>query len=340
MDSEAERSGRVAYSFPAGTFDLQHTQGNLCLASEDGSTTYVGLRLQWVRLFEMVRHLHVVLGAAASGPISLADTWERPDFTLFPGTGCLYDLESAAEIKWHHLASAIAVVDDHGHQQTASIQFFDRQGRGCLKLMLTNFSDLDAFDRLIKKHAVPFDSGVEPEEPLCSGCKPAAKAADADLVRRLWRDAARSRPDDHLPGLSRFKRREALPLVGADLAWDCQGMVVMRALEIATAQSIPLRCTVNNQGIFLPAPFTPTHWHPCEAGLTFFSPFSQLTLRHNREPWEAWATRHSSWPIQSRLTLEIYDDDGLLCGTLTPASEASDIQVHAWNSVLKSHRQM
>ncbi|HSJ03577.1 MAG: hypothetical protein ACAI34_01200 [Verrucomicrobium sp.] len=345
MDAETDTSGRVAYSFPSGTFDLLETHGNRCLASEDGTTTYVGLRPPWPRLFETVRQLHVVLGAAASGPLSLADTWEYPALTPIPGAGFLFDVDTGTEIHWHHLASAIAVVDDHGSQQTASLQFFDRQGKGCLKLMLTNFSNLDAFDRLLGRFAIPFDSGTSGEnsEKAAREDMPAPKMSATELVS-LWSTLGRTRPDTLVAGTSTLWRRAALDALPSELnlAWQCQSMTVMRALELATASHIPLQCSVQNQATQLRSVLRPTHWHPCEAGLTFFSPYSQLTLRHSREAWEVWATRYqkvgSNSGADAGLKLEIYGENGHLCGVLEPAAEAKAKDVVDWNALLKSYR--
>jgi putative heme degradation protein len=339
MDAETFHSGRVAYSFPAGTFDLRASQSHLCCSSEEGDCSYVGLRPDWEGLFSSIRHLHVVLGAAAAGPLSVADTWEYPHFLPLPELRTLFDPDTGVEIRLDGLGSAIAVIDDHGSQQTASLQFFDLHGQGCLKIMLTNFSDLTAFERLLKRYACPLKGpeGRIPRGREVSRSQGTSQTTAIPELAAVWQGSCRTRPGTKFAGLGDIQRKDVLRHLADDDAWCCTDKVVPEVLQTATLTALPLAVSVQNEATYFPAVLTPSHWHPCPAGLTFFSPYAQVTLREGRAAGEIWTTRGAATHDEA-LLLEMFDTDGSLYGTLGAAPGASDAERHAWNKlVLEYH---
>ncbi len=369
MDSQLDGlPSRIAYSFPEGTFDLRSLCPHAWFEADDGWTTAVRLGGHLPSLFRRLEHLGVILVSAQSGPVSLADTWERPSFQWVAHTGEFVELRSGAEVRLAALKTAMAVVQEVEDQQVASIQFFDAQGAGGLKLMMTNWSDLEFFEALVTIHARSREEGqadgrlerlglnLNPGGAASSstrglghragGAMPAVPAMedsattqaqghahDAATVRRLWSGLARSLPDSDFPGMQGLSRREGLAMAGGDMAWAVSREQVLRAVEAMAARGVLMGGAVRNGLAILPAAFRPRHWNPCGCGQTFFSGRSQFTLRRCCGAGEAWAVRFST-ATDEVVCLEFYDEEGRFSGGLGLGAEATAEDHGCWRELV------
>lgn len=332
MDSTSHHSPRIAYSFPAQTFDLRRVRPELCFEADEGAALAIHLDGNWSKFFRNLRELGLVMVTAARGPISLATAWEKPQFQSYPGSDEWMCLESGSEIRPAAFGGGMAVVETVGDQQVASFQFFDRNGEGCMKILVTNWSDHEVFEDLVARHAsgkrtVPFGqkSEARTETP---------PPAQAD-VRKLWNGLSRSLPDSAFPGLEGVSRLSALEVAGQDLAWRLPRRVVRQALQNMTLAQVPLGGAVRNEAVFLPTGFFPTHWGDCGCGTTFFGEASQLTLRGCAQRGQAWATRFQLG-TEEIICIEMYNQRGDFAGGVGLRPESSKWQKEQWNDILKT----
>ncbi|TDU81149.1 putative heme degradation protein [Prosthecobacter fusiformis] len=332
MDSTSRHSPRIAYSFPAQTFDLRRVRPEWCFEADGGAAMAIHLDGNWPRFFKHLRELGLVMATAARGPVSMATAWEKPLFQAYPGGDEWLCLDSGAEIRPSAFGGAMAVVEDAGGQQVASFQFFDRSGEGCLKILVTNWSDYEVYEDLVSRHAsgrrtIQFGQKAEtsPEMP----------APDTATVRQLWNGLSRSLPDTVFPGLEGVSRLSALAAVGQDLAWRLPRRVVRQALQSMTLAQVPLGGAVRNEAVFMPTGFFPTHWGDCGCGTTFFGEASQLTLRGSRHRGQAWATRFLLGG-EEIICIEMFNIRGEFAGGVGLRPESSRRHRDQWNELLKS----
>ena len=333
MDFPPDSLPRVAFSFRSGTFDLRSIRPDLCFETEDGFSTAIHLDERWQSMFAKLQNLGVVLASVQSGPVCVADTWERPTFQRVPGSRELVELETGTEIRLSSMKSAMAVVEETQSQQIASIQFFDVTGAGCLKIMVTNWSDLGAFEKLIVAH------GRLPEGPLLTGKKKlpplsSASEVDAKKVETLWPGLARSLPETYFPGLEGVLRRDALSEAGETFSWQVSSAAVQRAIEEMARRHVALGTAIRNEAVFIPALVKPNRWNFCGCGQTFFSDYSQFTFRHCCGNWEAHAVRFAT-DTDEVICLEFYDNRGQFCGGLGVRPEAALEDHVCWNEALR-----
>jgi hypothetical protein len=106
---------------------------------------------------------------------------------------------------------------------------------------------------------------------------------------------------------------------------------LVRAMTLADA---PLGVGVRNEAVFLPVGIAPAHWADCCCGTTFFASTTQLTLRHELNACECWATRFEMRGSEV-LCLEIYDASGHFRAGLGLMNAAHPVQREQWNHWLR-----
>ncbi|HEY1084747.1 MAG TPA: hypothetical protein VGE29_20950 [Prosthecobacter sp.] len=334
MDSTSHPP-RIAYSFPAHTFDLRRVKPEWCFEADEGAATAIHLDGNWPRFFKHLKDLGLIMATAARGPVSMAAAWEQAHFQSYPGSDEWLCLESGAEIRPSAFGGAMAVVENVGDQQVASFQFFDRNGEGCLKLLVTNWSEYEVYEDLVARHA----SG---RRTIQFGQKSEARtetpAPDKATVRHLWNGLSRSLPDSAFPGMEGVSRLSALEAAGQDLAWRLPRRVVRQALQNMTLAQVPLGGAVRNEAVFLPTGFFPTHWGECGCGTTFFGEASQLTLRGCGHRGQVWATR---FPLGAEeiICIELYNSRGDFAGGIGLRPESARWQKEQWNDMLKTAKE-
>lgn len=333
MDSFSSSETRIIYSFPRRTFDLR----SLCPAhacdTEGGLAQAVHLDGRWPRLFRRLRELDLVLACAGRGPVSMAAAWAAPELECHPGADHWLCLESGAEIRPAAFGGCMAVVEQAAcGQQMASLQFFDRDGEGCLKLLLTNGSDLEAFESLVRAHAgarrtLHFGRKTRPAPPPAVPCS-------TEAIHAAWEGLARSLPDSAFPGLEGVPRHDALAAAGVDKAWRLPCWVARQALKSMTEHGVPLGGAVRNSAVFLPVGLWPRRQGRCQCGVTYFGETSQLTLRRMTPGASAWATRFTRGGREV-LCMEFYDEHRQFAAGLGVRHEAAPWQRELWNESLR-----
>lgn len=274
------------------------------------------------------------MACAPSNPVTAAVALKGARFEPVPHSHDWVCLETGVEICSAKLGGVLATVEPlEGVQQTAALQFFDRSGEGCLKLLVTNRSDITAFEHLVSCHAMP--QHITPFGPTGSDASLAlGTEPDAQAVRSLWGGLRRTLPTSTFPGLEGVSRRRALGVAGPQHAWQIRETAVMPLIRAMTLADAPLGIGVRNEAVFLPAGMCPTHWADCCCGTTFFAGTSQLTMRHELSHAQAWVTRFEVHGRET-LCLEIYDQAGNFRAGLGLRPEAMPTHHIQWNHWLR-----
>lgn len=323
---------RIAFSFVQGTFDIDRMKPVLWEVDEDTASAHVQLDARWERLLPALSKVGILMACAPSGPATVAVALEHARFEPVPNSSDWVCLESGMEICPANLGGVIAAIEGlEGGLETASLQFFDRSGDGCLKLMATNRTDIAAFEALVGRHATARHTanfGSRAVTPSKGGEPP-----DARTVRSLWDGLRRTLPETSFPGLEGVSRRRALAVAGPEHAWQVRTTAVSSLMRVMTLADAPLGIGLRNEAVFLPMGMYPSHWNDCACGTTFFSTAAQVTLRHLIHQSETWATRFF---VKDRevLCLELYDRQGRFCAGIGLRPEATRAQQDQWNEWL------
>ncbi len=330
----AHTSQRIAFSFSPGIFDIKRMQPAFWDCDEESGSAHVQLSARWHRLLPMLSHCNLMMACAPAGPVTAAVAVPRLRFEPVPDSSEWVCLESGIELCPANLGGVLAALEPlHGGQYAASLQFFDRSGEGCLKLMLTNRSDLSAFEHLVLKHATPQYVARFAQSGAAPTAAPKEKP-DAHSVRRLWNGLRRTLPMNTFPGLEGVSRRSALAAAGPEHAWRVREDAVLPLIRAMTLADAPLGLGVRNDATFLPAGLYPAHWADCCCGTTFFASTTQVTLRHEINESEVWAVRFMV-NGEEILSVEVYDCCGSFRAGLGLRHEAHALHRQQWNYWLR-----
>lgn len=326
---------RIAFSFAPGTFDIECMSPELWSHDDEYGSAYAQLAPCWPRLLTALGGMGLLMACAPSGPVTAAMAMPEAQFEAVPNSAEWVCLGTGLEICSAKLGGVLATLESlEGGQQTASLQFFDRDGEGCLKLLLTNRSHIAVFEDLVRRHAMPQHV---PSLGVCGSADALALSIAepaAQTVRSLWGGLRRTLPTNTFPGLEGVSRRRALGLAGLRHAWQVRTTAVMPLVRAMTLGDAPLGIGVRNDAVFLPVGMYPGHWADCCCGTTFFAGTSQLTLRHELSRAEAWVTRFGA-KDRENLCLEIYDQNGSFCAGLGLRPEALPTHHKQWNHWLR-----
>lgn len=325
---------RIAFSFTPGTFDIERMRPDIWSYDDESGSAHAQLDACWSRLLPALSKLGLLMACAPSSPVTAAVAIKAARFEPVPDSADWVCLETGIELCPANLGGVLAALEPlESGQQTASLQFFDRCGEGCVKLLVTSRSDIAAFEDLVRRHAMsrhiahfgPAGSAVS----LLLDAEP-----DAQAVRSLWGGLRRTLPTSAFPGLEGVSRRRALGVAGLRHAWRARETAVMPLIRAMTLADAPLGIGVRNDAVFLPVGMYPTHWADCCCGTTFFAGASQLTLRHELNRSEAWVTRFELHG-EEILCLEIYDNAGRFSAGLGLRPEALSVHRTQWNHWLR-----
>lgn len=334
MEPHLHSHHRIAFSFEPGTFDIDHMNPTLWEVDEEMGSAHVQLDARWARLLPALGRAGILMACAPSGPATAAVALERARFEAVPDSADWVCLESGVEICPANLGGVIAALEGlETGQQTASLQFFDRQGDGCLKLLATNRTDIAAFEDMVRRHASARHTAHFGQKAAASS-RWVTATPDARTVRSLWDGLRRTLPETSFPGLEGVSRQRALAVAGPEHAWRLRTASVPSLLRVMTLADAPLGIGLRNEAVFVPLGMYPSHWSDCVCGTTFFSTAAQFTLRHLIHESEAWVTRFVAHRREV-LCLELYDHEGRFCAGVGLRPEATNGQQEQWAEWLR-----
>jgi putative heme degradation protein len=332
--NNARTTHRIAFSFAPDTLDIRRMRPAVWSLEEETGSAHTALEASWSCLLPRLANLGLIMACVPSGPVTVATALHQARFEAVPDSPEWVCVESGIELCPANFGGVLAALEPmKDGQQTASLQFFDRAGEGCLKLMITNHSDLAAFEEIVRLHASPHLTGhfgsVGHTALLLSEEEP-----DAQVVRSLWSGLRRTLPTSAFPGMDGVSRRRALAVAGAHHAWRLRETAVLPLIRAMTLADAPIGIGVRNDAVFLPVGMRLSHWADCCCGTTFLASAAQLTLRHELNACECWATRFELRGSEV-LSLEIYDTIGRFRAGLGLRNEAHPIHREQWNHWLR-----
>lgn len=173
----------------------------------------------------------------------------NPDFSS-PFAGLFVGEDIDLRIFLSHWDKAFAVAETSEHGDRKSLQFFGKDGLAIHKIYLTKDSNAEAFDALVEQFKSDNQSQEETavEEPLIIDEKP-----DADIDVAAFREAWNGLKDTHafFGMLKKFgvTRTQALRLAPNEhFAKKVDNNTVVKMLEGAAEQKLPIMCFVGNRG--------------------------------------------------------------------------------------------
>jgi putative heme degradation protein len=325
---------RIAFGFQPGSPNLERMNPALWAFDEDTGSAHAQLGARWARLLPALEKIGLVMACAPSGPVTSALAARRLRFASVPDSAEWICLETGIELCPANLGGVLAALEPlEGGLHTASLQFFDRAGEGCLKIMLTNHSDLAAFESFVCHHAMLRHLAHFGPSGAAASLLLTAEP-DAHAVRSLWNGLRRTLPTSAFPGVEGVSRRRALAVAGPCHAWRVRQSAVMAVLRAMTLADAPLGIGVRNDAVFLPAGICLASWADCCCGTTFFAGTAQLTLRHELGACECWVVRFEVCGSEV-LSLEIYDDAGRFRAGLGLMNAAHPVQREQWHHWLR-----
>jgi putative hemin transport protein len=173
----------------------------------------------------------------------------NPDFSS-PFAGLFVGEDIDLRIFLSHWDKAFAVAEKGEHGDRKSLQFFGKDGLAIHKIYLTKDSNETAFDVLVQQFKSDNQNTDETtvEVPLVIDEKP-----DSDIDVKGFQEAWLNLPDTHafFGMLKKFgvTRTQALRLAPNEhLAKKADKNIVVKMLEGAAEQKLPIMCFVGNRG--------------------------------------------------------------------------------------------
>ncbi len=329
---------RIAYSFTRPAFDLDRMRPDLWRVVKNGQTLVLNLQPCWEGLLPALSRLDLLMACAVTPAMSIATALAPACLAPLPDGRRWWCLASAVEWDASRLGSARMVLAGQGEHTFASLQFFDRNGDGALKVLATNGTNLKAFHALARQFGIEASEGEDEEVSATELEHRDLDDAEVRVVRAHWMGLSRTLPENSFPGLDGVSRLAALRAAGADLAWQVPAQAARAAVSMAMLHDAPVGGAVRTLASFLPAGFYPQRCSSCGCGATYFSESVQLTLRQQGEtPGQAWVVRFANG-IREVCCLEFYDDQGRFSGGLGLRPEAAVRHHELWNRILSGSK--
>ncbi|QEE48823.1 hemin-degrading factor [Flavobacterium alkalisoli] len=173
----------------------------------------------------------------------------NPDFSS-PFAGLFVGEDIDLRIFLSHWDKAFAVEEKSEHGNRKSLQFFGKDGLAIHKIYLTKDSNEAAFDALVKKYT---SDNQSTEEAAVAVALNIDEKPDSEIDVKGFQDAWETLKDTHafFGMLKKFgvTRTQALRLAPNEtFAHKIEKDAIVKMLEGAAAQKLPIMCFVGNRG--------------------------------------------------------------------------------------------
>lgn len=209
-----------------------------------------------------------------------------------------------------HWAKAFACEDETLRGKRYNFQFFDRYGQALHKVYLEENSNVDAFIQLVAKWRSPDQSKEEPVEalPPQEQERPDTEV-DVQALRQSWEGMTNTHEFVGLLRDHNVSRRQALRLIGNDMAWQVDRETAHRfILQRASETHTPIMIFVGSPGCVQIHTGEVHRLLATEAWYNILDPGFNLHLREQGIA-QSWVVRK---PTSDGIvtSLELYDDKG------------------------------
>lgn len=232
-----------------------------------------------------------------------------------------------------HWCHAFAVTENTASGPRHSLQFFDPSGTAVHKIYLTEHSDREAYNHLVREFRCndQSDSIAVVPCPAAGGTKPDS-AIDRTAFRTAW--AALRDTHDFYPLLKQFglQRLQALRLAAPDQAWRVDSTAVRQVLEAARNEACPVMVFVGNRGCIQIHTGTVDNLLTTGPWYNVLDPLFNLHLREDAIA-QCWVTRK---PTDDGIVsaLEVFSANDELIVTLFGKRKPGVTELTLWRDIL------
>lgn len=324
--SEPSRGRALGFAFSRGEALLGIEESQLFVA-EDGEVCLT-LAPCWSGLLNEISHLGPVALITHHSQARLVTCQGPAEFGMVPGSTTWVELNSGLSIDTRDWLFALAVEERVSNGALFGLQFFDRQGAGQLKVLLTSEANLENYLGLALRFGL---GGLPPTVPAphaLNSSTPPSVLPDVAALRALWPTARHDLPGRFFPGLPGVTRRAALETAGDDFARPLSGYHLVAALLYARRENLALRCTLFNDHLSHTVTLRLRHLERCPCALHIIDEHGEFHLL--TEPGvQTWVIRQGSGPA-----VELITDEGDRVGLLSVEGTAE--QQEMWEQLLRS----
>jgi putative heme degradation protein len=255
----------------------------------------------------------------------LASMVAQPTFAETPGSEEIVELSSGLIVPVARICAGIVLEEHFGSARTMSLQFFDSESEGLLKVLLTHESDFSMFADLVRFFGcTPRASPISSLARLPMGIMP----ADPARVARAWESEADAPFGDwfdaETPRLKALQAAEhAARLAATDL--------IPALLARVQRWGLSLQVTSRNGELWHEHTGQFRQVEVCRCAYRAFSDDGELHF-FRRSLNQVWICQ---WP-SNRFAVEVYDEFGRAACRLAPGKGAGELQVAAWAQFLSS----
>lgn len=232
-----------------------------------------------------------------------------------------------------HWATGFAVEEEVASGLRLSLQFFDGAGQAVHKIYATQATNRTVLDGLIERWVGPMpDLAITPPAEAPPD-RPDA-AINVPRLRKAWLEMQDTHQFFGLLKQNSVGRKQALRLVGEDLAFQAEGTAVTQMLHGAAASQTPIMVFVRNPGCIQIHTGPVERIAPMGPWINVLDPAFNLHLRTDRVA-ETWIVRK---PTKDGIvtSLEVFDADGDCFAMFFGARKPGQTERTAWRDVLET----
>jgi putative heme degradation protein len=285
------------------------------------------LHESWPSLLNDLGLLGPTILISRNEQLALAAPSYQLDFAPVPGRTEMIDLNSGLCLETGALGAV--VTGQEARTGNLGFHFFDWEGKGMLKVLLTPETDRDGFAQLARRYAkvcLPRGSqGFRSQTALRED--PAADEASAGL-QEAWASFDPALEGNFLPGGGGVGWLDALRLAGRDRAAFLTKAGLIKAIRAAHQDLIPLRITTCRNGLRHQMDCVPRRLEQCGRCLHLFEGESELHLSPTSD-MEIWVGFHGQERVRA---IHLFSDSGERHGVIQFAG--MDDEREAWNRAI------
>jgi putative heme degradation protein len=307
--------------FPSSVKDklFKTERGDVCLC----------LHEVWPSLLTDLGLLGPAMLISRSEQMALVSLCRQLDFVPVPGGTEMLDLSSGVCLETLNLGAVIA--GQEAETENLSLHFFDLEGRGLFKVLLTPGADLDGFIQVVSHYAKrPLPLNARHCLPRRGRGEGAILAEERTRLQKTWASFDPVLGGDLLPGGGGVRWLDALRLAGQERAMFLTKVGLIKAMLAAYYHRLRLRITICEEGLHHETTVVPRRLERCGQCLHLFDLESEAHFFLEADS-EIWVGFHGKERLAG---IHIFSGKGQRRGVIQFAGRHDEAE--AWNSALSA----
>jgi putative hemin transport protein len=208
------------------------------------------LREDWGTLIADLRAVGPVMALTRNHAVVIEKTGPIEEVSIYPEHGMGQVVGDAIDLRLflRHWQSGFVLAETARSGVRESLQFFDRSGTAVHKVYRVDATDAKAWSDLIEGYVWPNAPVLEITPAQAPSSKTPDDEIDIDALRAAWEAMHNTHEFFGLLRRFRAERRQALRLVGSDLARRVEASCYRALLERVREQAMPVMLFVGNPG--------------------------------------------------------------------------------------------